>query len=377
MYAYNSSLEGALSGLTSKVFHTLMWIFVASGIVGNVLVVFWRLSNKKLRYSILSLLIVSLAVADLLWCSHQFIQEVMLLNPLYFSGKSDNYSLDGTNKRLCLTVTFLTYLSVSSSILTAVAIAMYTFCTLACSRRRRFFVVYTLLVWIGAFTVATAALVNLYTVWNDPERGLSEKGMSLNSYIVKVVYSCSGFNSMLVIPLIGTAILALSSLAIAVIYCSLCLWLRTRRAGDENSRQKSQIMKLKIRLGIIAVINVVSWWPACIVHWYGLYQDKTIMNGKLPPSYPQSVLLLTAALSAANPLIYTVQLARLWKKMLLVFGFKCSSKSEELNLIDTGEHSVCKISCFCCVGECCATRRYPYRMSSFSDNTQEESLFPE
>ena len=383
MYVYNRSLEESLSGLTSRPYHILMWIFLSSGILGNILVLFWRLSKKELRYSILSLLIVSLAAADLLWCFHFLIQEAMLFRPLFLPRTNDNesFSFDGSNRGLCLAITFLTYVSCGAAMLTAVAIAMHTFCALLCNRHQRLIVIYTILSWTGAVSVAAAALVVRWTNWYDPNQAQFREPMPLNLFSLTIVYGCIAMDEMLLFPVVVTTVIAVSSLVIVAIYFTLCI--RLGLTGNGSSYQNSEVTTLKIRLGVIAVINVVGWWPTCIIYWYAFLTNTTVFNGKLAPSYTEIPLLLTAAVSAVNPVIYSVKVVRICRVVLRVFGFSCTfgnGDKRDRNVTDTGDHStrlLSKTSCCCCVSGCCSTRRYPYRMSSLSDSTQEESLFPE
>jgi hypothetical protein len=377
MYVSNSSLE-SLSGVTSKVYHIFIWIFLATGVLGNVVVLFWRLSKKELRYRVLSLLIVSLAAADLLWCCHFLIQEAMLFRPLYLSGKNDSYSLDGPNKGLCLTATFLTYISGITAMLIASAIAMYVFCAFLSNRRQRLITIYTVFVWIVAVSVATAALVMQWRQWYD--LALSNT-MPLNVFSLKVVFGCIAQHKLLIFPAISTTVMAVSSLVILTIYISLCIRLPVIRNASQCDN--SEIRKLKIRLAIISVLNVVGWWPACIIYWYSFVTNKTVGNGKLPVSSTEFSLLLTVAVSAINPLIYSEGLTRICKTVFRAFRFRFRPKDEhemELNLIDIEKQSTaftCRISCCCCICEGCPDRRYRYRMSSVSDTTGEQSLFTE
>jgi hypothetical protein len=254
MHTYNKSLEDSLPGLTSKPYHIFIWFFLLSGILGNVLVLFWRLSSKELRYSILSLLIVSLAAADLLYCFHFLIQEAMLFRPIFFPGTNESFSFDGSNKWLCLTVTFLTNVSCDAAMLTAVAIALYTLCTLVSSKRHhKLIVIYTILSWTLSFSVAIGALVVFWTSWSDSDLIILRDSMAVNLFSLTVVYGCIAMDRMLIFPVIVTALIAVSTLAIVVIYSCLCI-----RLSLIKNCQNSEVTKLKIRLGMIAVINIAG-----------------------------------------------------------------------------------------------------------------------
>jgi hypothetical protein len=378
VYVHNGGQNHSLPGLTSKAYHIPMWIFLSSGILGNILVLFWRLSKRELRYSILSLLIVSLAAADLLWCLHCLIQEAMLLRPLFFNKPNDNYSLDGSNENLCLTITFLTFVSCDAAMLTSVAIAMYSFCVLVWNRYGRLIVIYTVLIWVGCASVATAALVERWKKWYDPVLAKYRGPMPLNLFSLTVIYGCISVDELLIFPAVVTTVNSLSSLAIVAIYLSLCIRLRHRRIYRD-----SEVVTLKIRLGIIAMLNVVAWLPPCIYFWYALVTKRTVLNGKFSIKCTEFQLLMTAAVSSVNPIVYSLQISRIGNAVHRFFRLTCKVENGDKNepkLLDSKEHpmtSLCNIKCYCCVCGCCPSRSYPYRMSSLTVATEEESLFPD
>ena len=74
----NSILSTVLS---SDPFHGVVWMLLSIGIIGNILVVVWRLAQKRdQRSSPLSILIIMLAVSDFLYCVHLILIESLVLD---------------------------------------------------------------------------------------------------------------------------------------------------------------------------------------------------------------------------------------------------------------------------------------------------------
>ncbi|XP_062524029.1 uncharacterized protein LOC134198634 [Corticium candelabrum] len=67
--------------LSSDPFHGVVWMLLSIGIIGNILVVVWRLAQKRdQRSSPLSILIIMLAVSDFLYCVHLLLLESLVLD---------------------------------------------------------------------------------------------------------------------------------------------------------------------------------------------------------------------------------------------------------------------------------------------------------
>ena len=117
----------SIAGVTSRAYHTIMWILVTAGLLGNLVVLVWRCSKKESRDSLISVLIISLAIADLLFCCHFLLEEVMLAKTV-FASHQENLAIymSTTDERLCFSVLFLVGVSANAIMLTAVAIALAT-----------------------------------------------------------------------------------------------------------------------------------------------------------------------------------------------------------------------------------------------------------
>ena len=109
-------------------------MLLSLGIVGNVLVVLWRLTQKRdQRSSPLSILIIVLAVSDFFYCVHLILLEtsVALVN------LDETQNLSQTSSRsMCMASALLSWLSCSTAQWTIFNIAVYLFQAISecCSR---------------------------------------------------------------------------------------------------------------------------------------------------------------------------------------------------------------------------------------------------
>jgi hypothetical protein len=97
----NGTTPSHQAGITSWAYHITMWILVIAGMLGNVMVVVWRCSK---RASTLSMLIISLAIADFCFCLHYLLQEVMLAESIFDSGRQSLYNVTSTEKQFCTSI---------------------------------------------------------------------------------------------------------------------------------------------------------------------------------------------------------------------------------------------------------------------------------
>ena len=245
----NGTTFGHLIGITSWTYHILMWILVTAGILGNALVVVWRCSRRESRLNILSVLIVSLAMADLCFCLHYLLQEVMLADPIFSSRNRSLFNVTSTDERLCLSIKFFVGASVNAVMLTAVAIALYTCCSFHhCRQGNRLITGFILISWMVCLVsgaVATWAFKKYYTY---PETAVDVEALSLLAIV-----GCVNSDNPHHLPygtIVSTAN-ALASLVVSVL--CFCLWLKVRKTAVLNSRQcgNKEINYFRIRLIVI------------------------------------------------------------------------------------------------------------------------------
>lgn len=307
-----------LPGATSWSFHITQWILISFGILGNLLVIVWRCTGQKRRdFHLHSLLVVSLAFSDLLYCIQVLLREAILARPIFRDAGTRVFPYTKLNSRLCQTATFLTYSSSNAISVTSLSIAVHAFFLLSNSHHVK--IVVLSVVAAGWFLSLTLAALAVYFL-KKTEYVFHSLEPSVESLSLIIVFGCNGILYGKVIPVIVTAVNAVSSITSCFLYTSLCF--KIRRLKNLSCRDGMQI-----RLIIIVVLHLVSWWPSCILYCYSYFTGASVMNGRLDPRIPEPAVLLVSAVSAANPIIYTTSL----DVVLLVVKrlFACFGNSED------------------------------------------------
>ena len=276
----------ASQGVTSRTFHILLWILSLAGIAGNILVLVWRCWRKESRLKLLSLLIVSLAVADLCFCCHFLLEEASLVD-LIFGSKSRNETLPFTNsdKRLCLSITFLAYLSTNAIMLTVVAISLHVQFSLlpyVSLRKPRCIILFILVSWMACLCLASLATRDVrhnHLPSHNPR-------MTWERFSIYVIFECTDVSPESLrqdlYPIITTTVNAASSLIVAVLF--IRLWYKVRKRSRISSCLESkEVSQFLTRLTIISVLNLICWWPACILFWFTSIKNKSVLHGTVDP----------------------------------------------------------------------------------------------
>ncbi|XP_062509048.1 uncharacterized protein LOC134185283 [Corticium candelabrum] len=373
------TVDDSISVITSQTFHIFVWLFVVAGVVGNVLVVSWRCSRKESRSQILSILIVSLAVADLVWCCHYLVQEVMMLKVITTAGnRNETISFTIQDTALCLISTFLSFASCNAIMTTAVGIALHTFFTFGGYRRRNV-IVYTFLSisWVSSLAMAASATVDI----NRLTVKHRETAMSLNRFSVTVMVGC--MQGRHVYPVFVTSVNAAASVVCFVVYSRLLYKLKTANLDFVNAELKH----LQIRLTIVVLVNVIIWWPPCILYWYSYFRGKTVFNGKLNLNAVMAIMMSNVLITAIDPLIYTMVSTRFTRMIRRAcVGMCCHGNNERRILIEL--ESELDASRCTCLTTCWLIRRIRSKVGrargarstgsmTYTDPTGSSSLFPE
>ena len=264
----------SIAGVTSLAYHTTMWILVIAGLLGNLLVLVWRCSRKESTLSLLSMLIVSLAFADLLFCCHFLLQEVMLTNTIFASDQDNHtFHVTTTDERLCLSVLFFVSVSCNAIMLTTVAIAIATLLSFHRYRYGNRIITWFLVIsWMCCF--AFGGLV--VWIYGPTYQATSKRALDMNSFSLFVIYQCVGsrpdaphWNPF---PITVVTLNAMASLVVALIY--IYLWCTIRKQGVPfNPSQSQEITRFRIRLTIISGLNVLCWCPACFIYWFAFVEN--------------------------------------------------------------------------------------------------------
>ena len=314
------------AAVTSLAYHIPMWLMVLSGILGNVLVLVWRCHRKESRLDLLSVLIVSLALADLCFCSQYLLQEVMLA-PIVFGQGNRNKAVQftSTDRRLCSSMTFLTIGPMSAIMLTSVAIALYSLFSLRPRRSgNRIITGFVVMSWIACLVFGALS------AWESRQYYPASKSyISMETFYHHVIYRClqpdaHSFQwNRFVYPVIATAINALSSLLVPGIYICLCYKVRKNNFNLKHC-QNREIDRLRIRMTVITILNLVCWWPICVVYLVSWAQHG-LQRQSVDPPFIEPYFLFQAAVSATNPIIYTVASRRFFNAVSHVCknGFIC------------------------------------------------------
>ena len=146
------------------------------------------------------------------------------------------------------------------------------------------------------------------SVWDSRQYyPAAEAHITLEAFYRLVIFRClqpdahSFHWSRFIYPVIATAINALSSLLLPGIYIYLCCKIRRVNRNLDNY-QRQEIDRFRIRMTAISILNLVCWWPLCILHFVSLAR-----RGVDPPFvYVEPFFIFLAAVSAANPIIYTI-----------------------------------------------------------------------
>ena len=378
----NGTNASTTSAVTSLAYHIPMWLLVISGILGNVLVVVWRCYRKESRLNLLSVLIVSLAIADLCFCSHYLLQEIILA-PFVFGQKARNKPVrfTSTDKRLCSSMTFLTLGPMNAIMLTAVAIALYSLLSLRPRRYgNRLVIGFVSISWMACLVLGALA------AWESRQYyPASEAFISLETFYHLVIFRClqSGAHSVqwsrfaYVYPVIATVINGLSSLLLIAIYISLCCKIR-KNIFNSGHCQRQEIDRFRARMTAISILNLVCWWPICVIYFVFWSQHGLKRHGVDPPFiYPYFLFL--AAVSAANPIIYTIASKRFFSAARYAcrnsfFCRRCYGEEKHILLLPGEVNNIHRAKC--CGFLPCPKKAYAeFRYSLTSGDTGETSLF--
>ena len=327
-------------GVTSLAYHTTMWVLVIAGLLGNVMVLVWRCSRKESRHSLLSVLIISLAFADLLFCCHFLLQEVMLAN-LVFGSNQENVTSNVTtlDKRLCLSTLFLLDVSANAIMLTAVAIALATFFSFRLHRYgNRIVIGFLAISWMYCLAFGGVVVSSTYQVLT------TKRALDVNEFSLFVVYECTGsFRDKnknpfpIPSPVIITTLNAVCSVVVAVVY--IYLWCKIRKRDESFTHSRNhQITHFRIRLTIISGLNLLCWWTGSFLYCYFFIKARSVFHGTLSPVITEPSLLIAAATSAANPIIYTIASKRFFKVARRACRFFSWHRNEELLPIFASQH---------------------------------------
>ena len=195
----------------------------------------------------------------------------MLVRPIFGGSGNHTFPYTEQDSRLCQTAMFLTFSSCNAIVVTSLSIALHTFFFLRNGRRVKIVVVSVMAAgWFLSLTVAAFAVYFL----KKTEYHFYSLEPSAELFSLIVVFGCNGFLYGKIIPVIVTIVNAVSSMACCFLYARFCFKIRRIRKFSDcepNGDDRGSLGYLQIRLIVIVVLNLVCWWPACILYCYSYF----------------------------------------------------------------------------------------------------------
>ena len=332
------------------------------GIIGNILVVVWRLAQKRdQRSSPVSILIIMLAVSDFLYCVHLLLLESLVLD---VNLNQTKHLSPISARNMCMTSALLSWFTCLTAQWTTFNIAVYSFqaiseicsrccCSLDHKRNLVITIICQVLINVVMIVVYITVFLNYYfsgiddtfylplqdydkNTNNDVSSNWTEVtlnsrreriaqifgrcawaqssgfGYCFNDTIssthnnhTKTFNECDGYAlettfAALIIESLNTVF----TLTCAILY--ICFWIELR-ARAANLTGRSDMHNLRWRLSVIVLLNTLCWIPVTILHCIVI--PNVIDASNIYVVYPNdstaaSVLLISIS-PAVNPLIYT------------------------------------------------------------------------
>ena len=344
-------------------------MLLSIGIIGNILVVVWRLEQKRdQRSSPVSILIIMLAVSDFLYCVHLILLESLVLD---VNLNQTNHLSPISARNVCMTSALLSWFTCLTAQWATFNIAVYSFQAMSefCSRcccslvhKRNLFITIICQVLINVVMIVvyiTVACNYSYvgidelfdlqlqdydkTTNNDVSSNWTEATLySRRVRIAQIFGRCAwaqsnGFSYCLNDTIFthnnhtkifdesdcyaSYKTFAVYSTSAAKIIGSIVPFLGTvltltcailyicfwikLRARAANLTKRSDMHKLRWRLSVIVLLNTLCWISVTILHWIPF--PEIIVNGKAEwdNNFTAAAVFLISISPAVNPLIYT------------------------------------------------------------------------
>ena len=340
--------------LASDFFHATVWMLLAIGIIGNILVVVWRFTQKRdQRSSPLSILIIMLAVSDFFYCVHLLLLESLVteshLRPQrhYFWQKMSF---------ACITSSVLSWFFCPTAQWAIFNIAVYSFQAMSefCSRccccslvRKRNLVI--IIIFQVSFSVASMfpMIIVRYTIdypilfpsYEYDRSNYSWINLTRSAQITEIFGRCAlvqscGFGICInstrfsVSHLSHTTAInestfcgtstnldsenvlgaAVASLCTVLTLLSVVLYLMAWQCLTVDRARISEILEFQWRLRVIVFLNTLCWIVSTAFHWTGIFgvSPNGSSNARLVNNFTAANVLLISTRPAVNPLIYTL-----------------------------------------------------------------------
>jgi hypothetical protein len=246
-------------------------------------------------------------MADLCFCLHYLLQEVMLADAIFGSRNQSLFNVILVDEQSCLSIRFFFVFS-NAGTPTSLAIALYIFYYFRlCLHVNRPIIGFIVICWIVCSVVRALAVWLHKEYYTYPEASVDLQASSLLVFIgcVDSVTSDDQPNLPYVVNTAGACLNAVSSLAASILY--FCLYLQMRKTGTVvmNFRQSDnrKINHLRIRFIVISILSLFIAIPISAIF---LYKNGTVYDGSSSFFLGEPIRITVAAWDAVNPIIYTV-----------------------------------------------------------------------
>jgi hypothetical protein len=311
-------------------------------------------------------------MADLCFCLHYLLQEVMLADAIFGSRNQTLLNITRADQHYCLSIRILVSVSTNGIMLTALAIAFATFCSFYHCRYGdqliKGFIVFS---WVACLVIGAVAFWLFKMYYRYPETEIDRDTLSL-----LVVFGCVEGISLksslrnLHYDAIATSINVLASIVVCILY--FCLWFKIKKSTSRQFRNK-EINRFRIRLIVISILNLLCWWPVLAVYLYESAKNETEYDGSFTLVGSELILLTTAAASAANPIIYTIATKEFFRR-----ACSCCKKKRRLIFVNENDRMYRGCCALCRQWfDRCRRKKPGIPVDSLTEDTEESSLFTE
>lgn len=388
--------------LYSVPFHVFIWILLSMGIVGNFLVILWRLSQKRdNRSSILSLLIIILAVADLIYSLHLLLLEGLVAKA-FFGSRPANILPESSTATVCGASGSLSIISCSLALWITFDIAIYSVqsiagrncccCCLLDTKGKLCLTIFCQCLFttipILIFSISYPLTMNdlfhspYYKSWEElydtdvQNTTIRSIGIQIGDILATCAFvqstgihfftnysladqsthGCNG-KAASAFQILGGCLLSINTflvVACAVLYLQVCQKLHSiiRQTTGRSGRLSEHP---QWRLSIIVLVNTLCWLPATILHWMS-YVENLVGDGSCHFSTVSTAanMLLISVSPAVNPLIYTLTVRNFFQSIRNCFKkVKCHvslrQKADGSKLENSPSIGVDQCTCFPCI----------------------------
>ncbi|XP_062520817.1 uncharacterized protein LOC134195754 [Corticium candelabrum] len=275
--------------LHNETLHTILWIASCVTIVGNVLVVVWRLTRaRQQRCSVGSILVIILGILYVAYGCHEVILEVSLLCSVF-----DDCHVTAGNSTSCGLCESSYWISTCSSLMavwTTFGIAIYAFTFTFGFNTRRVHVALMTTIVVGngvcvcLITIpAMASRFYDYGIIEDCCRYREHKMISSRELVVLIVTQCTSSLTTIVpqsipavVAFLTTILTALSSIILIAVICGYCRCLRracrSARARLVTQLRENDCENFRIFFVFVGISSVLCWWPSYLLHMLYVFE---------------------------------------------------------------------------------------------------------